>query len=818
MMKHILPIILFWLYTLSTKAQSASEILHELERFNHFERVLYVAAHPDDENTRVISWLVNGVHAETAYLSLTRGDGGQNLIGEEFGDALGILRTNELMAARKIDGGKQYFTRAVDFGYSRSPEESFNKWGEEEILADVVWIIRSFRPHVIITRFPPDERGGHGHHTASAMLAIKASELAGISTAFPEQLTYVKPWQPQAVYWNTSSWWDKQVAEDIKTDPAIWMADIGGYNPLIGHSYNELGSLARSQHKCQGFGVDIQRGESLEYFRPLAGKPLNNGLKSLELPSWQTLNIPETEKKLALLIRDFNPKNPQLALPMLINIYKDLDKIDDIYLREAKKTHLQQIIVMCSGLFAEALTDKYAFLPGEKAKVKVNVLQRLPGQLAIEQIICGDAGIQFKKPLELPHNTFESFDLEVALPQELTNPHWLAKPHTNLYDIPQAQVGLPVNDPILYVDVFVQFDSYTLPVRVPVRYKWRDRVEGELQRNIAVVNPLHIICKEPMYLSLNQADVFVDVKLKWFADTGTFSVNFVAEGWKIEQPTRKITSMGAGTEQWLKLKMKPLNGIPQSTLKATVDGRVARTFQEIAYSHIDAQILMNPAEATLTNLNIKKNGTRVAYINGAGDRVAQAIQQMGYRVDILGEADLATANLSVYQAVILGIRAYNTELWLSNYSDKLMSYVQLGGRVIVQYNTASRFLEEKPPVQGPYPFAIGSNRVTEEDAAPNFLLPNHPVLNIPNKITTADFDGWVQERGLYFARDWDEKYAAPIAWHDTKLADDAGALIIGDYGKGAFIYTGISFFRQLPAGVPGAYRLFANIISYQPKK
>ena len=825
-MYKIITAALFFLTAVFVKAQPSSVILDQMQQFNTFTTVLYLAAHPDDENTRVISWLVNGEHARTGYLSLTRGDGGQNLIGKEFSEELGILRTRELLAARSIDGGEQFFSRAVDFGYSRNAEETLEKWDEEKILADVVWVIRKFKPQLIITRFPPDERAGHGHHTASAMLAIKAFDAAADPSKFPEQLTFVEPWQVQSVYWNGSTWWDKTLESDMQTDSAIWRADIGGYNPLTGKSHNELGSLARSQHKCQGFGVDIQRGETFEYFRPLVGKALYKGIESIDKPDWKTLGVPQIEKMLAIVQANFNPNQPEKSLPALAEIYNELSKIKDAYWREQKQAQCRQMLVDCAGLYVEATTEKFAFQANEVAKINVNILSRLAENISIDGLSCGKAAIMFKKASPLPLNQFATFELEVELPAKTSNPYWLEFPHKNLYTVvSQELIGKPENDALLHVNTNLLVNDFSIPIEIPVRYKWQDRVEGEQQREIVVVPPMCINFSQPMSLNLNGEPVELNATIKWFEGDKDVAVQFSAEGWKIELLSYEMLenkvnfqAKGAGKEEQLRFKLTPLNGAKQGALQAVFsDGTHVREYHEIAYSHIPTQVYMPAAIVQLTNLEVKTIGTKVGYIQGAGDRVDEAIAQMGYAVEFLDETNIYSADLTQFQAIVIGIRAYNTLSWLPNFNDQLLQYVANGGNVIVQYNTAGRFSPESF-VKGPFPFEIGRGRVTEEDAAVEILLSKNSVLNAPNKITEQDFEGWVQERGLYFAQTWDENYEAPLAWHDKDQEIEKGALIIANYGKGAYIYTGISFFRQVPVGVPGAYRLLANLISYQNRK
>jgi LmbE family N-acetylglucosaminyl deacetylase len=828
-MSRIVFILLVFFTMSIAKAQSSSDIIEQFERLASFKTVLYMAAHPDDENTRVIAWLVNGEHAKTAYLSLTRGDGGQNLIGDEFGDALGILRTQELLAARNIDGGEQFFTRAVDFGYSRSAEETLAKWDEEQVLGDVVWVIRTFRPAVIITRFPPDSRGGHGHHTASAMLAIKGAEAASDPSRFPEQLDNVQPWQVQSVYWNASSWWDKTLPEREPINDSIWKANIGGYNANMGMSFNELGSLARSQHKCQGFGVAIDRGEKFEYFQHLWGELLPDGLLRASQTSWDALGRKKVGSMVVALQSEFIPTDPAKSIPALLAIYKELAKIKDAYWRTRKQAECAELIQMCGGFFAEALADEYAY-PGNRANVTVNLLARASDQFAIDGFEAPGGGMTFKTASPLPMNKTITYTFMVQLPDEPGNPYWLSEKHSpenahkDMYKVSNLDdLGRAMNRPLVSVKVNLLIDDVALPLEIPVRYKWRDRVEGEQQRDVITVPAFTLNFEQPMYVFLNGQSVDVKAKLKWFVDSGSYPLEFKAPGWNIEwlnadasgPGKTDLTAKGTGLEEYLTIRLTPVNGTKQGVLEAVSEGALVRSYQEIAYPHIPTQVYMPQASARLTHLTVSKKGKRVAYIQGAGDRVADGIAQMGYEVDVLSEKDIANTDLSAYQAVVLGIRAYNTQAWLQNYTATFFRYIKNGGNFIVQYNTASRFLGDKPLIPSPYEFDLGRGRVTEENAKTYFLLPDHPVLNQPNRITTADFENWVQERGLYFASSWNNSFLAPLGWADTGRELEKGGLIIADYGEGAFIYTGISFFRELPKGVPGAYRLLANLISYE---
>lgn len=824
-MTKIKYIFLFLLISPYLRGQSSAEINEMYARFNSFKTVLYLAAHPDDENTRVISWLVNGEHAQTGYLSLTRGDGGQNLIGTEFGDALGILRTQELLSARSIDGGQQFFSRAVDFGYSRSAAETLEKWGEQDILGDVVYLIRHFKPQLIITRFPPDERAGHGHHTASAMLAISAAAAAADPKQFSDQLKNVEPWQVQSVYWNTSTWWDKTVAEERDTNPSIWRADIGGYNPNLGVSYNELGSLARSQHKCQGFGAEIQRGKTYEYFRHLWGKTLPNGLNDLQTESWETLANKNILAALDAVNQHFDLKNREATLRHLAKLYAALGEMPNPYWRQRKQEECAALIKAVAGFFAEALAPDFAYQPGDTVPIQVNLLSRASTNLSLAYMQTLGSDVRFKAPFVLSKNEFAQFELMATLPNKIENPYWLQNAHGNTYELPNRFNNLltPDNEPIATVSAQLLLYDVAIPVEIPVQYKWRDPVKGELHRSVHTVPPVCLNFSEPVYAGIKGDSIMITANLSWFRIADPQQIVFTCPGFSIFRNGKEISDVpiaisaaNVDESQQIRLALLPRKISRNSTLSAHfVSGEALRGYREIAYDHIKTQVFMPVASALIVPLDVAKVGHKVAYISGAGDRVAEAISQMGYQVDILDKNTFSNAILSDYQAVVVGIRGYNTQPWLAGFTTKILEYVANGGNYIVQYNTASRFLNDEPLIPAPYPFSLGRGRVTEEDADPTFELPNHAVLNRPNKLTMLDFEGWVQERGLYFANSWDSAYAAPISWYDSGMKPELGGLLIADYGKGAFIYTGISFFRILPAGAAGGYRLLANILSYE---
>lgn len=799
-------------------SNTSSETLHEIKKLKNPTRVLYLAAHPDDENTRLISWLVNEVGAETAYLSLTRGDGGQNLIGKELSAQLGVLRTQELMQAREIDGGRQFFSRAVDFGYSKTSKETLEKWGEQEVLSDVVWVIRKFRPDVIITRFPPDSRGGHGHHTASAELGIKAFDLAADETAFPDQLEYVDTWQPRRIYWNASTWWNRGLDSIAQNNPDYVVVDVGGYNALLGMSNNELASLSRTQHKSQGFGVSVSRGSQKEYLQYLAGERAVEGLFDGIDQSWERYNFKEGTPMLNKIISNYDPVAPYKSVEGLLKLREESKAISDEQQRKEFQQKIDRILSEVLGIHAEVLAQNEFLLENSNQDFQLEMINRSPLQVELEKLSIGGQNKELSAQLKPNEEYQEKIKVEIEN-TGLSQPYWLTGKYENLYPVEDQQlVGKPENDPTLSATVFLTIntgakksDPYELELEVPVTYKFSDRVEGEIIHNTFVVPAVTMTPDKGQMLFLNDEAKELELKFN-FRTENEITVELVAPGFEVQPSTLTLSPSGEmmATAQ---VRVKPLADSQNATLDFMLEGKSLQSLERINYSHIDERIVLTSASVELKKINLKKKGTYVGYIPGAGDEVAEAIAQMGYEIVILNEKMIRSQDLSELKAIVAGIRAYNTQDWLPGVKSQLMEYVQNGGNYIVQYNTASRDLLSNDI--GPKPFEISRERVTEEDAQVNFLLPENPLLNKPNKISETDFEGWVQERGLYFAGEWDEAYLTPLGWHDQGEPERKGGLLLMNYGKGAFMYTGISFFRELPAGVPGAYRLLANILSYR---
>lgn len=803
---------------------SSSHILHRIEKLQNPLRVLYLAAHPDDENTRMISWLANDVGAQTAYLSLTRGDGGQNLIGTELGAQLGVLRTQELMQARKIDGGQQFFSRAVDFGYSKTPEETFEQWDRQQVLSDVVRVIRQFQPQIIITRFPPDRRAGHGHHTASAMLALEAFEKAADPEYFKE--LELGAWQVDRIFWNHSSWWEPNIDSLAAQDDAYYVVDVGSYLPKLGLSCNELASHSRSQHKSQGFGVSVARGSQKEYLKLMKGECNGSSIFSGLPQSWSQKEQVDLEKQLGDIVAQFDLNAPYKSAYSLMDLYERLATKDNRW--QALRAELAAIIADCLGLKVELLAEEEYAVPGESLNLEFRAISRSPLKLRIHDFTAHigkpkEHDVAYYKGLE--NNELFIKDFKYTLDESAySQPYWLKEDYEAMFTVKdKSLIGRAENKPSLSFPVAIALDDRRFEMTVPVRYKFSDRVEGEIERPLMIVPPLTVDVRNSKLFFLNDDAQELEVDFRAFKE-GDYQIEVISEGWAISPSQFELSFEAKHSIKTKVLKVAPKLGAAPASLTLMLkeaSSQVGESYRmkplqklvEIDYPHIDKRMILEDPAIRLLPLNLKKRGQRVAYIKGAGDKVPEAIMQMGYQLDILDENGLREADLSQYQAVVIGIRAYNTQDWLFNRKDQLLEYVENGGNMIVQYNTRSRSFQGAD--FAPYPFTISRERVTEENAKVRFALADHPVLNEPNDLSQADFDNWVQERGLYFAREWDQAYRAPLAWHDKGEPDRLGGLLLAHYGKGAFIYTGISFFRELPAGVTGAYRLMANLISYQ---
>ena len=812
----LLPILSLLAYPQPNNVMNASEIKLALKKLNVLGSVLYVGAHPDDENTAFLTYCSSEKLMRTAYLSLTRGDGGQNLIGEEQAELLGVIRTHELLQARRRDGAEQFFTRAIDFGYSKSPEETLKFWDREKILSDVVWVIRKFKPDIIVTRFPTTGEGRHGQHTASAILALEAFHLAGDLGAFPEQLEFVKPWHPKRIYWN--GWTPAFDQMGISADTLI-SVNLGSYNPLFGKSYTEISEESRSMHKSQGFGFEAWRGNYPNYFLYMDGERVEDDLFDNIKTTWERINGAD---KISALLEEaelkFDVENPPAIIPLLANAYSLINGLENNYWIEVKSREILQLIKACAGLWVEAIVDEKVFTPGDKLNVSAAIVNRSNLNFILEGIYLTHQSKDSLLSHQLQKGEIFSLEKEIKIPENIqfSQPHWLKNKSTRNIFIVEDQIArdLPLSSPPLMAHFRVSLEGANFVFTTPVLNRERVPTKGEVYYPVSIAPPVTINFESNLYLfpSNEKRDIRLTIKNLREKSRGKLFLN-AQHGWIIEPSEIDFELLEKFDEKQFIISVKPPGKVDKAIINAEllVDGEMYnKSFVTIDYGHFPFQIVFPQAEAKLVRLNdVQKLVNKIGYIEGSGDKIPTYLKELGFNVIILKDEDLSNGNLSNYDVIIAGIRAYNTNKRMKIYQDKLMEYVYNGGTYLVQYNT----LGTKYAEPGPYEFKISRDRVTEEDAKVKLLNPSHPLLKFPNKITEKDFAGWIQERGLYFPDEWDENYEPILEMNDQGENPKRGSLLYTKYGDGFFIYTGLSFFRELPAGVPGAYKLFINLIS-----
>lgn len=799
------------------KEMNAAEIELAMQKLNVLGRVLYLAAHPDDENTNLMALWANGSLYDAAYLSVTRGDGGQNLIGPELRERLGVIRTYELLAARQIDHGQQFFTRAIDFGFSKSADETLRIWDREKILADIVWIIRKFRPDIIATRFSPEDTLTHGHHTASAILAQEAFRAAADPKRFPEQLSFVKVWQPKRLVWNTSPFFFQNRNQPFDAT-GLTTLDAGGFNPLLGKAFTEIAAASLSMHKSQGVGSPPRRGARKEYFKLLAGEPMTSGLFLGVDTTWKRVaNSGAIADKVQQLIATFAPADPAASVAKLLDLRQTLAQSKDEW-AGAKRAEVESLIAACAALHIESSTAIAAVSPGQKLPIKLEAINRSAVPVKLISVRTPLSGEMVRMDSSLARDEFITKDLEPTIPPDVpySQPYWLRKPATlGTFTVDDQQlIGLAENPPPFPLELTLEIAGQELRYSIDTRFRRVDPILGEVHESVVIAPP--VFANLP-----NAAFVFGDEKAKSVSvrlSSSTGAVNGqvrldVPNGWRVTPTSMAVNLKSANDQTVAEFTVTPPSIANEGAVRAIVrtDGREFSFGREqIAYPHIGVHTLMPPAEARMVRADIRKRGELIGYIPGAGDEIPQCLEQIGYQVKLLEPPAVTAENLSRFDAVVLGIRAYNTQDRIADLQQQLLAYVQAGGVVIAQYNTTA---ELKTKEIGPYPLEISRDRVTDENADVRILAPEHPVMNTPNKINAEDFKGWVQERGLYFPDKWDPHWTPILSCNDPGERPHDGGLLIANFGKGFFVYTGYSWFRQLPAGVPGAYRLFANLVA-----
>jgi LmbE family N-acetylglucosaminyl deacetylase len=883
----------------------APAIRFALDKLNVLGSVLMIGAHPDDENTGVITYLARGRKIRTGYLSLTRGEGGQNLLGNEQSEYLGALRTQELLAARRLDGASQYFTRAIDFGFTKTASETLAKWGHDKVLSDIVWVVRQQQPDVIILCFSGTPADGHGQHQVSAILGREAFDAAADPTKFPEQLKWVKPWQAKRIMQArftppggvpggppgangasgatgalngagsvptaaTSTTGPPQAGDGAQAgagggrggpggpgapgnqagpggrgggggrggngpvEGAINLP-IGDYDPVLGRSYREISVASRSQHKSQAMVSAMSFGAQNNAMFVTGGAAAKDDLMEGVDTTWNRLpGGARIGELLARAQRDFDDLHPDKTVSVLLearSLALELARSGQLW-AEWKLDEIDHAIALCAGLRVEAQAGTFAYAPGATADLRLTAINRSKLPLTLTGIHVagwGDADADAKnKPLA--YNVEEMVNLKLTVPKDrpYSQPFWLRDPRDgDTYQInDQALIGRADTVPEVMVRFDLTVDGRPFSIVEPLHYRYADPSRDEFVRPVVVEPPVSVILPSQNFVigigTVRDISVLVRAMVPGQSGDLTFEI---PPGWKVEPAKAAFDLKESGATQEVKFRLTPpaSSGTGDFKVVARTQGgpQVATAVNVIDYGHIPAQTIFETSGGKIAAVQLKVLAKHVGYVMGSEDKMPEAIRQLGATVDLLDEKALTTGDLRAYDAIVTGLRAYAVRADLRAAQNRLLDYVNGGGTLVVQYNRLddrriSPSVTEAFDHMGPYPFVLSqgnTQRVTEEDAPVRFLEPNSPVVRLPNVITQADFNGWIQERGTYFADTWDPKYQTPFETHDTGDKDLKGALLYTRYGKGAYIYTSFAWFREMPAGVPGAFRIFANLIS-----
>lgn len=809
-----------------TPQPTAADLAHELDRLTETARVLYVAAHPDDENTQLLGYMANNRGWRAAYLSLTRGEGGQNAIGDEFVHGLGLIRTWELLTARSVDGAEQWISRQRDFGYSKSAAETLDVWGDEAALGDVVRVIRTLRPDVVVTRFP-EEGSTHGHHLASAQLARRAFQIAGDADAYPEQLTgddALSPWQPQRLLYNVPlRWMGGEILDEWYT------VDLGDYDARLGLSYGELAARSRSMHRSQAFGSAARRGPDIEAFELLEGSEPQGEDPFADIASgWATR---PGGQPLADALEDvvdaFDFRDPAASIDGMFVAHAAAGELTNPTERDEVRSAIEEWIVGAAGVFLDARVEDAALVPGTSVDVSIHALARAESGWRLDAVSLGGAALggatagtsADSVPLDrhVPHEA--SVTLTVPENAPVTTQYWLQSPSgVGAYAVPdEAMVGQVVGRPAMVATCTLsRGDGPAFDVEVPVRVVSVDPTLGERVEPARITPPLLLEPASEVVLLPNGAATSLEVTVEASQAVDDATVRLDAPtGWTVA-PASHVVALGAGERTTLTFTVATSADAQPADLQlvASVGGREdSWTAQRIDYPHLPPLTMLLPATVRATPLEWNPVDGVIGYVMGPGDAVATSLQAAGMDVRLLDDATLESGDLGEYRAILVGPRAYHERAPLRTHSDRLWAYAEQGGVVVVQYQTNNRSQVLDVPV-GPAPIEIGRGRVTVESAPVTWLDDGASVRDGWHALTDADFDGWVQERGLYFAQTWDAAWTPLVTLNDPGEEALEGALLVAHHGDGAVFYAGLSFFRQLPAGVPGAYRLLANLLAY----
>lgn len=770
-------------------------IYGQLQQLKNLSSVLYVAAHPDDENTRLLSWLATGRHIRTGYLSITRGDGGQNIIGSEQGAPLGLIRTHELLAARKLDGAEQYFARAIDFGYSKNPEETFRQWDSTVLTNDVVRVFQSFRPDVVICRFPKDSMAGHGQHSASAILAERA---------YAACMADPTAWKPKRLLFNAFRFGNRSTISD-----GMFRLEVGHFDPLLGMGYGELAGISRSLHKSQGAGTPQTPGVQPEFFATLAGEAPSKSLFDGIDTTWGRVGHPEIAREIDDIIGGFSMTHPERSLDALLALRRKISTITDEFWRARKLMEVDEIILSCMGLTADASVNVPTIVSGDTVAVQVRTTTRAGRTVTCAEIVTpwGDV----RRDVACPHDSLKTIDIAKApCKGPVTQPYWLARsPKGALFELTdEALLGQSVTPTELNIRLRFAIGTDTVATSLPLSFKKLEPLKGDVIEQLRIV-PVASIEPTSKVVVTSAGTLRIPVRVRAYSAIRDAELVCMDGSTVVARITN--ISVRANTDTLITIEPVLRQNATITCVLRMPGNEVSRSVRTISYDHLPTLQYTEPATVRVVVTPIQTRAKRVAYVAGAGEYTPEFLRSIGVTVDeIDDETILKTDELLRYDAVLVGIRAVNTRKSMQFLMPALMSYVEQGGTLVMSYMTTQDMSIKSI---GPFPFSVGRSRVTEEDATVKIHLTDHPLLTRPNRIDATDFDGWVQERGLYFADNIDPRYETPLSMHDTNEAPHSGALVYARYGKGHYVYCALSLFRQLPAAVPGGMRILANLLS-----
>ncbi len=767
----------------------------ELLRLRSLTSVLYVAAHPDDENTRLLAWLARGRHIRTGYVSITRGDGGQNIIGGEQGAPLGLIRTHELLKARELDGAEQFFARAIDFGFSKNPDETFRQWDKATLVADMVRIINTMRPDVVICRFPKDSMAGHGQHSASAIIAEEAMRVC---------MSDPSSWKPRRLLFNAFQFGNRStISEDM------FKLEVGNYDPLLGMGYGELAGISRSLHKSQGAGTPQAPGVRPEYFATLVGDTPRRGLFDGVDTTWTRIGRADIGRAVDSIIASFDMTHPERSLDALLRVRRMIASVRDTFWRTQKLAEIDRIILSCAGITADATVGEPTIVSGDSIIVTTRIIARAARPVQCTEIRFPTGRI--RRNVTLLHDSLWS-ETEVRFPYEapVTEPYWLSRePSGALFSLTSEQLlGEPVTPPSLRVGLSFTFGNDTISTSVPLSFKKLDPLKGDVIEELRVVPPVSV---EPVTRVVLAPNGSASVTLRVRAYRAVAGASLVLRDGTTVLSTLPSVRIRANTDTLITVAA-PISRSTELTCALVINNVVYdRTVITMQYEHLPTLQYTQPARVRIVAEPIAITAKRIAYVAGAGEYTPEFLRTLGCTVDEISDEQLLRTDelIANYDAVLVGIRAINVRKSMKFIMPSLISYVERGGTLVMSYMTTQ---DMSTSLLGPYPMKLGRSRVTEEDAVVTVRTPGHPLLSTPNAITARDFDGWVQERGLYFP-EADARYDAPLSMHDTNEPPHSGSLLYARYGKGHYVYCALSLFRQIPAGVPGGMRLLANMLS-----